>query len=47
MKKSAIINYTRLISVKGDKLEYMVILRGKECSGSATTHTGSSRTCDS
>lgn len=25
MKKSAINNYTRLISIKGDKLEYMVI----------------------
>lgn len=47
MEKSAINNYARLIGIKGDKLEFMVILRGTECSDSATAHIGPIRNCDS
>ena len=47
IKNSAINHYIRLTDVKGDTLEYMVILRDKECSDSASTHVGSSRPCDS
>lgn len=46
MKKSVIINYIRLISVKGDKFEYMVIFRGKECLGLVIIYIGFLRICD-